>query len=59
MSRLRSRLAGVTGTTEETDLIKLRLKRISAEERSDVRKAYDPTENTVFWWAQETWRSLD
>jgi hypothetical protein len=47
MSKLRSRLAGVTGTTEETNLIKLRLKRASAKKRSDVRKAYDPTENTV------------
>jgi hypothetical protein len=43
MSRLRNRLAGVPGTTEETDLIKLPLKRASAKERSDVRNSYDQT----------------
>jgi hypothetical protein len=48
MSRLRNRLAAVTGTTKETDIIKLRLKRASAKERSDVRNSYDPTKNTAF-----------
>lgn len=38
MSRLKSSLAGVTGTAEETDLIKLRLRRASTNERSYVGK---------------------